>query len=188
MLSQMPSEELADRIVTVRGRRVMLDVDLAAVYGVEPKRLNEQVKRNRARFPDDFLLELTLEEAQTVLASRSQIATLKPAVRSRGRNLKYAPNAFTEHGAVMLAAVLNSPVAIAASIEVVRAFVRLRSVVAMHQELAQKVEALEGKFDRQFAVVFDAIRQLMKPAASPARIGFRRATDSPSDAAGGEEP
>ena len=100
----------------MRGRRVMLDVDLAAVYGVAPKRLNEQVRRNRGRFPDDFAFQLTLDEARVVLASRSQIATLK-----RGQNLKYAPYVFTEHGAVMLAAVLNSPIAIDASIQVVRA-------------------------------------------------------------------
>jgi ORF6N domain-containing protein len=122
------------------------------------------------RFPDDFLIQLTLEEARALHASRSQFATLK-----RGRNLKYAPYAFTEHGAVMLAAVLNSPVAIDGSIQVVRAFVRLRALVAAHEQLAQKLDALERKFDGQFQVVFDAIRQLMAPPKSPAsRIGFRR--------------
>jgi hypothetical protein len=99
-------EEVADRIVVIRGRRVLLDRDLAAVYGVAPKRLNEQVKRNQARFPDDFMFRLTLQEAQALLISRSQVATLK-----RGANVKYAPYAFTEHGAVMLASVLDSPVA-----------------------------------------------------------------------------
>src|SRR5712691_7782335 len=134
----------------------MLDVDLAAVYGVAPKRLNEQVRRNRGRFPDDFVFQLTLEEARVVVASRSQFATL-----NRGQNLKYAPHVFTEHGAVMLAAVLNSPIAIDASIQVVRAFVRLRAMVTRHEELAQQLTALESKFDRQFSVVFEAIRQLM---------------------------
>ena len=154
----------------------MLDADLARLYGVRPKRLNEQVKRNRARFPDDFMFQLTHEEAGMLLASRSQSATLK-----RGQNIKYAPYAFTEHGAVMLAAVLNSPVAIDASIQVVRAFVRLRAMVAVHAELAQKLDALESKFDHQFRVVFEAIRQLMAPPPkSPAsRIGFRGADDGP---------
>jgi len=162
-------DEVADRIVVIRGRRVMLDRDLAAVYGVAPKRLNEQVKRNQARFPDDFMFRLTLQEGQALLASRSQVATLK-----RGANVKYAPYAFTEHGAVMLAAVLDSPVAIAASIQVVRAFVRLRALVAAHEELATKLDALERKFDQQFGVVFNAIRQLMAPPRSTvSRIGFR---------------
>ena len=125
--------EVADRIVVIRGRRLLLDVDLAALYGVSPKRLNEQVKRNRARFPEDFLIQLTLEEGRALMVSRSQFATLK-----RGRNLKYAPYAFTEHGAVMLAAVLNSPVAIDASIQVVRAFLRLRALVAAHEELSTR--------------------------------------------------
>jgi len=169
-------DEVADRIVVIRGRRVMLDRDLAAVYGVAPKRLNEQVKRNQARFPDDFLFRLTLQEARGLLASRSQVATLK-----RGANVKYAPYAFTEHGAVMLAAVLDSPVAIAASIQVVRAFVRLRALVAAHEELATKLDALEQKFDHQFGVVFDAIRQLMTPPTSrTARIGFRGSDPAPT--------
>ena len=148
----------------------MLDADLARLYGVRPKRLNEQVKRNRARFPKDFMFQLTMEEARALLLSRSQVATLK-----RGQNIKRAPYAFTEHGAVMLAAVLNSPVAIQASIHVVRAFVRLRAMVAVHAELAQKLEALEHKFDHQFRVVFDAIRQLMTPPSKSgtSRSGFR---------------
>jgi hypothetical protein len=176
------AQELTDRIVVVRGRRVMLDVDLAALYGVAPKRLNEQVRRNRGRFPDDFVFQLTLEEARVVVASRSQFATL-----NRGQNLKYAPHVFTEHGAVMLAAVLNSPIAIDASIQVVRAFVRLRAMVTRHEELAQQLNALESKFDHQFSVVFEAIRQLMKPAPTPARIGFRAGGDGPAAAGNAEE-
>jgi hypothetical protein len=169
-------DEVADRIVVIRGRRVMLDRDLAAVYGVAPKRLNEQVKRNQARFPDDFLFRLTLQEARRLVVSRSHTATLK-----RGANVKYAPYAFTEHGAVMLAAVLDSPVAIAASIQVVRAFVRLRALVAAHEELATKLDALEQKFDQQFRVVFDAIRQLMAPPPSrTAPIGFGRSSAAPT--------
>jgi len=176
-------DEVADRIVVIRGRRVMLDRDLAAVYGVAPKRLNEQVKRNQVRFPDDFMFRLTLQEGRALLASRSQSATLK-----RGANVKYAPYAFTEHGAVMLASVLDSPVAVAASIQVVRAFVRLRALVAAHEELAAQLDALERKCDQQFRVVFDAIRQLMTPLPSrTSRIGFGRpdaaaASPDPGDA------
>ena len=177
--SSSAADEIAARIVMIRGRRAMLDVDLAMLYRVSPKRLNEQVKRNQARFPDDFMFQLTLEEARALPVSRSQSATLK-----RGQNLKYAPYAFTEHGAVMLAAVLNSPVAVEASIQVVRAFVHLRAMVAVHAELAQKLDALEHKFDHQFSVVFEAIRQLMTPPSRPSapRIGFRGPhSDAPTE-------
>jgi len=169
-------DEVADRLVVIRGRRVLLDRDLAAVYGVAPKRLNEQVTRNQARCPDDFLFRLTLQDARAPVASRSQSATL-----TQGANVKYAPYAFTEHGAVRLAAVLDSPVAIAASIQVVRAFVRLRALVAAHEELATTLDALERTFDRQFGVVFDAIRQLMVPLPSrTSHIGFGRSDTPPT--------
>lgn len=163
-------DEVAARIVVVRGRRVMVDVDLALLYGVRPKRLNEQVKRNQARFPDDFSFQLTDEEVE---ALRSQFATSRSSHGGR----RYRPYVFTEHGAVMLAAVLNSPVAIDASIQVVRAFVHLRAMVAVHAELAQQLDALERKFDHQFRIVFDAIRQLMTPPSKSerSRIGFRGA-------------
>jgi hypothetical protein len=159
---------LEDQIFIIRGRRVMLDSDLAAIYGVLPKRLNEQVKRNKDRFPPDFLFQLTAEEVD---ALRSHSATSKPGRGGR----RYQPYAFTEHGAVMLASVLNSPAAVAASIQVVRAFVRLREIVGVHKELSEKLNALEAKYDRQFRVVFDAIRQLMTPPSKSlaARIGFR---------------
>jgi hypothetical protein len=169
-----PPEQLEQQIFVVRGRRVRLDADLARLYGVMPKRLNQQVKRNQARFPADFMFQLSVEEAQALLASRSQNATLK-----RGRSVKYAPYAFTEHGAVMLASVLNSPAAIEASLHVVRAFVRLRELLAGHQELAEKLDALEQKYDHQFKAVFEAIRQLMNPVPKSlgARIGFGRTGD-----------
>lgn len=131
-------DTVEQHILVIRRQKVMIDADLARIYNVTTRRLNEQVKRNRQRFPEDFMFQLTMEEAKTLLASRSQIATLK-----RGQNIKYAPYSFTEHGAVMLASVLNSPVAIEASIQVVRAFVRLRTILAVHQEFAQKLEALE---------------------------------------------
>ncbi len=167
-------EEVATRIFLVRGRRVMVDADLATLYGVRPKRLNEQVKRNQARFPEDFSFQLTDEEVD---ALRSQFATSRSGHGGR----RYRPYVFTEHGAVMLAAVLNSPIAIEASVQVVRAFVSLRAMVAMHAELAQKLDALEGKFDHQFRIVFDAIRQLMAPPSKSgaSRIGFRSADDRP---------
>ena len=118
----------------------MLDRDLAELYGVPVKRLNEQVKRNSDRFPDDFMFQLTLEEGKALRLSRSQFATL-----NRGSNLKYRPYAFTEHGTVMLANVLRSPVAVRASIQVVRAFVHLRQMLATNEDLARKIEALERK-------------------------------------------
>ena len=134
-----------------------------------PNVLNEQVRRNRERFPDDFMFQLTPEEAKATERSRSQIATLK-----RGQNLKYRPLAFTEHGALMAANVLASKTAIAASVEVVRAFVRLRQLLASNEELARKREVLEKKYDQQFKIVFDAIRELMTPPSPRAKpIGFR---------------
>ncbi len=157
-------------IFVVRGHRVMLDADLAAVYGVTPKRLNEQVRRNAERFPLDFAFRLTPEE---YLVLRSQIATLE---KGRGKHRKYLPWAFTEHGAVMLANVLRSPRAIRASIEVVRTFVRLRELAVTHKDLARRLDDLEKKYDVQFAVVFDAIRELMEPIEEgpKERIGFHR--------------
>jgi hypothetical protein len=164
----MPIDSLAGRIFLIRGRKVMLDADLAQLYGVTTKRLNEQVKRNIDRFSDDFMFRLTLDEGKWVLSLRSQFATLK-----RGQHLKYAPYAFAEHGAVMAANILNSQVAVRASIQVVRAFVRLRDIVATHTELARKLEQMEKKYDSQFKVVFDAIRELMTPPPSTNRqIGF----------------
>jgi hypothetical protein len=165
----VPIDSIEQRIFVIRGQKVIVDADLAQLYGVTTKRLNEQVKRNRDRFPGDFMFRLSSEEGETILASRSQIATLK-----RGHNLKYAPYAFTEHGAVMVANVLNSPIAVHASIQVVRAFVKIREIAAAHKELLQKLEQMEKKYDRQFKVVFDAIRQLMAPptSSSKRRIGF----------------
>jgi ORF6N domain len=160
------------QILVLRGHRVMLDRDLAEIYGVKLKRLNEQVKRNRGRFPDDFMFQLTLEEGKLVILSRSQIATLK-----RGENVKYRPHVFTEHGAVMLANVLRSPVAVRASIQVVRAFVNLQRMLATHEDLARKVEAIErrvGKHDGELQDVLRILRTLLEPPPVPPkrRIGF----------------
>jgi hypothetical protein len=154
-----------DVIRRVRGHAVILDSDLAALYGVTTKRLNEQVRRNRKRFPEDFVFQLSWSEAQI---SRSQNATLK-----HGYNIKYRPYAFTEHGAIMAANVLNSPRAAEMSVMVVRAFIRLRRMALSVEGLARKVLELEKKYDRQFKVVFDAVRRLMTPPEPPSkRIGF----------------
>ena len=154
-------------IIRLRGQAVILDSDLAALYGVTVKRLNEQVKRNIKRFPEDFVFQLTQDEA---LRSRSQNATLK-----RGHNIKYLPYAFTEHGAVMAANVLKSEQAIEMSVTIVRAFVKLRRMAMSVEGLARKVNALEQKYDKQFKVVFDAVRRLMAPPPEPTKrkIGFK---------------
>lgn len=147
----------------------MLDADLAALYGVKTKVFNQAVKRNRDRFPEDFMLRLTLDEAKALSALRSQFVTLK-----RGANIKYAPNAFTQEGVAMLSSVLRSERAVRVNIAIMRAFVRLREVLSTHKELARKLEDLELKYDAQFKTVFDAIRKLMQPATLPGsrRIGF----------------
>ena len=171
-LAAIPIERVEQTILLVRGEKVILDADLAKLYGVATKRLNEQVRRNRERFPDDFMFQLSIEEARFSHRSRSQIATLK-----RGQNIKYLPYAFTEHGAIMAANVLNSKTAVAASVQVVRAFVRLRQMLASNAELARKLEGLERKYDHQFKIVFDAIRQLMIPPQTKRKqIGFHAKT------------
>lgn len=173
-VSSVPVDEITRAIHVIRDQRVMLDADLARLYGVTTKRLNEQVKRNRRRFPADFMFQLSPEEVANL---KSQIATSSP--RWGGR--RKLPNAFTEHGAVMLASVLNSPIAVEASVQVVRAFVQLRSMLAAHAELARKLGELERKYDAQFRVVFDAIRELMQPPTPERkRIGFRTGAP-PSD-------
>ena len=167
-VSLIPSERIERSILLIRGQKVLLDSDLASLYGVTTKRLNEQVKRNTGRFPVDFMFQLNAEEHD---ALRSQIATLKTG---RGQHRKYRPYVFTEHGAIMAANVLNSPRAIEMSVYVVRAFVRLREVLATHKDLARKLEELEQKYDAQFKIVFDAIRELMTPppGAPKKQIGF----------------
>lgn len=160
--------QIQQQILIVRGQRVMLDTDLAKVYGVTPKRLNQQLKRNLIRFPPDFTFQLTLEEATEIARSRSQNVTLK-----RGQNIKHPPHAFTEHGAIMLASVLNSPAAVQASIYVVRAFVQMRAAVQEYADLSRRIDELAGNCDDQFQEIFDAIRQLMgMPTMSSRPIGF----------------
>ncbi len=157
---------LERRIWLVRGKRVMLDVDLADVYRVPTKRLNEQVRRNQDRFPDDFVMRLTSREAMSIMRSRSQFATLK-----RGENVKHLPFVFTEHGAVMLAGVLNSPAAVAASIQVVRAFVRLREIIVERDGLGRKVIDLErqvGGNTQDIRRIFDILLPTRMARTSPA--------------------
>ncbi len=155
-------------ILLLNGHRVMLDAHLAALYGVSVKRLNEQVGRNRQRFPEDFMFQLSADEAASL---RSQIATLETG--PRGRHRKYLPYAFTEQGVAMLSSVLRSPRAVQVNIEIMRAFVRLRRVLQTNAELAKKLDALEAKYDTQFKVVFQAIRQLMMAPEKPRRkIGY----------------
>ena len=167
MNSLVPSERIEKRIFASRGQRVMLDTDLAELYRVTTKRLNEQVRRNIKRFPSDFMFQLTMEEDESL---RSQIATLKGG---RGQHRKYLPYVFTEQGVAMLSSVLNSDRAVQVNIEIMRAFVRLREMMSTHKDLARKLETLEKKYDAQFRVVFDAIRQLMTPPEpKKKKIGF----------------
>ena len=148
----------------------MLDQDLARLYGVTTKQLNQQLKRNLQRFPKDFAFQLTLAEAKNIAALRSQNVTLKTG---RGRHRKYLPFAFTEQGVAMLSSVLRSKRAVQVNVEIMRTFVRLRQMLASNTQLAGKLAALEKKYDAQFKVVFDAIRQLMTPPETKKRkIGF----------------
>ena len=153
------------RILVVRNQRVMLDSDLAEVYGVVTKRLVEQVKRNLERFPEDFMFQLNPEEYNNL---RSQIAT-----SSQHGGRRYLPYAFTEYGALMLASVLRSERAVSMSIYVVRAFVRLREMLSTHEDLRRKIEEMESRYDYQFKIVFDALRELIDPPGKrKKRIGF----------------
>jgi hypothetical protein len=156
-------------ILLLRGQKVILDRDLATLYGVPTKSLNRAVKRNLDRFPADFMIQLTAEEAA---ALRCQIGTLK-----RGQHFKYLPCAFTEQGVAMLSSVLRSPQAVQVNIAIMRAFVRLRETLSLHRDLAHKLAELERRIeghDENIHNLFDAIRQLMAPPASPRRqIGFQ---------------
>ncbi len=171
MTSHRKIANLESAIHLIRGQRVMLDSDLAAIYGVTSKmRLNEQLKRNRSRFPNDFAFQLTAEEFTNL---KSQIATSSFHGRSRGTR----PSVFTEHGALMLASVLNSEIAVQASVRIVRAFVRLREMVAANAQLAVKLEELERRFDSHdeaIANLFATLKQLLEPPEAPKRreIGF----------------
>jgi hypothetical protein len=184
----LPLEAITQRILLLRGQKVLLDSDLAELYGVETRRLNEQVKRNRERFPQDFIFELNTEEFKHL---KSQFAT------SNWGGRRKLPLAFTEHGAIMAATILSSPRAVEVSVYVVRAFVQLRELAATHQDLAKRLDELEEKSEAmalqhdtfahntrtQLKQVFEAIRQLMTPPEPPKRpIGFVT-EETPSKAA-----
>jgi len=159
----VPAEGVDRLILLVRGRKVILDMDIATLYGVETRIVNQAVRRNIDRFPEDFMFQLTWEETELLnnnkdMGSRSQFVIL-----NRGRNIKYRPFAFTEEGVAMLSSVLKSPRAVSVNIEIMRAFVRLRQLLSTHSDLARKLAALEKKYDSQFKIVFDAIREMMTP-------------------------
>ena len=176
----MPSpEELAQLVFHIRGEKVMFDADLAKLYGVTTKALNQAVRRNLSRFPGDFMFRLSRDEANSMRSqivttsgtekrSRSQSVTLK-----RGHNIKYLPYAFTEQGVAMLCSVLRSPRAVEVNIAIMRTFVQLRRLMDSNRDLARKIESLEKKYDEQFTVVFAAIKQLIAlPAPPKKQIGF----------------
>lgn len=166
--SLVPVERITHSILFLRHQKVILDADLAMLYGVETRVLNQSVRRNLERFPKDFMFRLTRKEADFL---RSQFVILKAG---SGRHQKYLPYAFTEQGVAMLSSVLHSSRAVRVNIEIMRAFVRLRRVLESHGELAKRLDALETKYDGQFGTVFQAIRELMSPKM-PARrrIGFQ---------------
>ena len=162
----IPQEVIESKILLVRGKKIILDKDLAKLYKVPTGRLNEQVKRNKERFPEDFMFQLTKEEFENW---RSQIAISN----SKKMGLRRKPYAFTEQGVAMLSSVLNSKVAIQVNIQIMRTFIRLKEIIMSHKDLQRKIENMEKKYDQQFSVVFDAIKQLLIPPEKPKKkIGF----------------
>lgn len=165
----IPVEIIESWIYHIRGQKVMLDNDLATLYEVETRRLNEAVKRNIKRFPEEFMFQLTREEFEIL---KSQFATSSWGGRRK------LPSAFTEHGVVMLSSVLNSERAIAVNIQIIKTFNRLKKLIVAHKDLSKRLDELEAKYDKQFAVVFDALRQLLEtPEESKKSVGFRVGSD-----------
>ena len=164
----LKTEDIQQKVLIIRGKKVMLDRDLAMLYEVPTKRLNEAVRRNKERFPDDFMFRLTKKESTVFL--RSQIATLK---KGRGKHVKHAPLVFTEQGIAMLSSVLNSPRAISVNIQIVRIFTKLREMVDAYKELREKIEIMEKNTELTFQEVFKILRLIVKKDEKPkARIGF----------------
>jgi len=166
------SDKLATLIYLIRGEKVLLSEHLAGLYAVPVKVLNQAVKRNIVRFPEDFMFQLTSQETDSILRSRSQIVTL-----NRGQNIKYLPYAFTEQGVAMLSSVLRSPRAVEVNIAIMRTFVQLRRLMDSNRDLAKRIDALESRYDEQFAAVFEAIKRLIaeddtRKAQPKRRIGF----------------
>jgi len=182
----IPVERIDRAILVLRGQKVILDTELAALYEVETKMLNRAVKRNSERFPADFMFQLTKEEYD-VLRCHSGTSNVKPSPAQRSQSgtsesrggRRYLPYAFTEQGVAMLSSVLHSERAVRVNIEIMRAFVRLRRMLQANAELSLQLDALEKRYDHQFKIVFDAIRELMeKPKAKERRIGFRQTEGS----------
>ena len=170
MKVSVDAEAIQRAVLRIRSQNVLLDADLAELYKVDVRALNQTVARNADRFPSDFMFKLTAKEAESL---RSQSVILDGG---RGRHRKYLPNAFTEQGVAMLSSVLRSQRAVRVNIEIMRAFVQLRRMLGANEELAKKLDALEQKYDSQFRVVFQAIRELMAPVRRPQRrIGFQGA-------------
>ena len=169
--SLVPHDIIEGKILLVRGKKIMLDSDLAALYGVETKQLTRQVRRNIDRFPDDFMFQLTREEYNELL--RCQIGTLK-----RGQHSKYLPYAFTEHGILMLSSVLNSKKSIQVNIQIMRTFTKLREMLFSYKELQKKIEAMErrhAKHDEHFQIIFKTIKQMLNPPVEKkGKIGFKQ--------------
>jgi phage regulator Rha-like protein len=170
-------ELIENKIYLIRGEKVMLDKDLALLYGVPTKRLNEQVKRNIKRFPEDFMFQLSWEEAKSLRSHFETLDNAKKRTSKRGLHIKYLPYAFIEQGVAMLSSVLNSERAIQVNIAIMRTFVRLRQILSTHKELADKFKELERKIEKhdvEIRSIFEAIRQLMAPSIEPKRrIGFK---------------
>jgi hypothetical protein len=165
--SVIPIEAIEKKILLIRGHKVMLDRDLAKLYGVATKVLNQAVKRNIKRFPEDFMFKLTKNEKNELVTNCDRFKTLKHSTVS--------PYVFTEQGVAMLSSVLNSERAVQVNIAIMRVFVKLREMIASHKDLARRLDALEKKYDTRFRVVFDAIRQLMiPPEPKKKNIGFTR--------------
>ncbi len=166
--SLVPTEKIDRAILFIREHKVMLDSDLAEIYGVKTSRLNEQVKRNKDRFPKDFMFQLTSNEKQEVIANCDHLVKLKFS--------RTNPYAFTEYGTIMLANVLNTPTAIETSVLIVRAFVKLREILSTNKELEKKILKLESKYDNQFKLIFEAIKELMQQEVlneNRPRIGYK---------------
>jgi len=174
MSDLVPLAQITRRIVLLRGQKVMLSSDLAELYGVETRALLQAVTRNLDRFPSDFMFQLTWDEVAGLRSTpHTRLSRSPPVILKRGHNPKYLPYAFTEQGVAMLSSVLRSQRAVHVNIEIMRAFVQLRRMLLTHRELSEKLAALEKKYDVQFKVVFDAIRELMSPPTSKRRrIGF----------------
>lgn len=165
MSNIISAQVIAAKILFIRGKKVMLDGDLAVIYRVKTGRLNEQVKRNIKRFPEDFMFQLTKEETQNLMSQN--------AISSWG-GIRKLPRVFSQEGVAMLSSVLNSERAIMANIQIMRAFAQLRRLLFTNVDLRRKIEAMEKKYDKQFAIVFQAIKELLEPPEKPKRqIGFR---------------